>query len=336
MLKMLLLKSLSGERIERFPVWLMRQAGRYMPQYRELRAKEKDFLSFCKNVELAVKVSLLPLELLDVDAIIIFSDILVPLEPMGINVRFEEGEGPHLEWDGSVKALRKITSKDTEFVNEIIKEVKRTQDRVPVIGFCGAPWTLFAYAVEGKGKADFKKAKLFMWERREEYLEFLRLLSENLVEYLKGQVKAGADLVQVFDSWLMHMPYEDLKEYAGLLKAFFERLKRELRVPVIYFYRGSGEYLELLRHVPVDAFSVDWTVDMFSWMEKEDRAFQGNMDPSILYCAEDVIQRKVLEFLKRVPRKTKYVFNLGHGLSPDMELEKVKLLVDTVKGYKVG
>jgi len=333
---MLLLKSLSGERIERFPVWLMRQAGRYMPQYRELRAKEKDFLSFCKNVELAVKVSLLPLELLDVDAVIIFSDILVPLEPMGINVRFEEGEGPHLEWDGNVKTLRKITSKDTEFVNEIIREVKGTQDRVPVIGFCGAPWTLFAYAVEGKGKADFKKAKLFMWERGEEYLEFLGLLSENLVEYLKGQVKAGADLVQVFDSWLMHMPYEDLKEYAVLLKAFFERLKRELGVPVIYFYRGSGEYLELLRHIPVDAFSVDWTVDMFSWMEKEDRVFQGNIDPSILYCAEDVIQRKVLEFLKRVPRKTKYVFNLGHGLLPDMELKKVKLLVDTVKGYRVG
>jgi uroporphyrinogen decarboxylase len=322
---MLLLKSLSGEGIERFPVWLMRQAGRYMPQYRELRAKERDFLSFCKNVELAVKVSLLPLELLDVDAVIIFSDILVPLEPMGINVRFEEGEGPHLEWDGNVKALRKITSKDTEFVNEIIKEVKKAQDRVPVIGFCGAPWTLFAYVVEGKGKAEFKKAKLFMWERREEYFEFLGLLSENLVEYLKGQVKTGADLVQVFDSWLMHMPYEDLKEYAVLLKAFFERLKR-----------GSGEYLELLRHVPVDAFSVDWTVDMFSWMEKEDRSFQGNMDPSILYCAEDVIQRKVLEFLKRVPRKTKYVFNLGHGLSPDMELKKVRLLVDTVKGYRVG
>jgi uroporphyrinogen decarboxylase len=287
-------------------------------------------------VELAVKVSLLPLELLDVDAVIIFSDILVPLEPMGINVRFEEGEGPHLEWDGNVKALRKITSKDTEFVNEIIKEVKKAQDRVPVIGFCGAPWTLFAYVVEGKGKAEFKKAKLFMWERREEYFEFLGLLSENLVEYLKGQVKTGADLVQVFDSWLMHMPYEDLKEYAVLLKAFFERLKRELGVPIIYFYRGSGEYLELLRHVPVDAFSVDWTVDMFSWMEKEDRSFQGNMDPSILYCAEDVIQRKVLEFLKRVPRKTKYVFNLGHGLSPDMELKKVRLLVDTVKGYRVG
>ncbi len=330
---MLLLKSLAGEKLDRFPLWLMRQAGRYMPQYRELRAREGDFLSFCKNVELAVKVSLLPLELLDVDAVIIFSDILVPLEPMGIGVRFEEGEGPHLEWDGNIKALRKITSKDTEFVNETIREVKRAQDMVPVIGFCGAPWTLFAYAVEGKGKAEFKKAKLFMWERRSEYFEFLGLLSENIVEYLKGQVKAGADLVQVFDSWLMHMPYEDLKDYASVLKALFEKLKKELGVPIIYFYRGSGEYLELLREVPADAFSVDWTVDMLSWMKKDTRTFQGNLDPSLLYCTEEVLQRKVLEFLKKVPRKTKYIFNLGHGLSPDMELKKVKLLVDTVKSY---
>jgi len=333
---MLLLKSLSGEKLERFPVWLMRQAGRYMPQYRQLREKEKDFLSFCKNVGLAIKVSLLPLELLEVDAIIIFSDILVPLEPMGILVRFEEGEGPKLEWDQRVDSLRKIASKDTAFVNEIVKGVKAMQKEIPVIGFCGAPWTLFAYAVEGKGNTDFKKAKLFMWQREEDYRKFLRLLSDNLVEYLKGQVKAGADLVQVFDSWLMHMPYESLKDYVLLLKEFFQRLKQELKVPVIYFYRGSGEYLEVLKDLPVSAFSVDWTVDMLGWMERDPRAFQGNLDPSVLYCEEEVLQRKVMELLKKIPRRTKYIFNLGHGLSPDMELSKVRLLVDTVKSYRLA
>ena len=333
---MLLLKSLEGEKIERFPVWLMRQAGRYMPQYRQLREKEKDFLSFCKNVDLAVKVSLLPLELLEVDAIIIFSDILVPLEPMGILVRFEEGEGPKLEWDQRVDGLKRITSKDTEFVNEIVKGVKAVQKEVPVIGFCGGPWTLFVYTVEGKGNTDFKKAKLFMWQREEEYRKFLSLLSDNLVEYLKGQVKAGADLVQVFDSWLMHMPYENLKDYALLLKDFFQRLKQELKVPVIYFYRGSGEYLEILKGLPVSAFSVDWTVDMLGWMERDARTFQGNLDPSVLYCEEEVLQRKVVELLKKIPRRTKYIFNLGHGLSPDMELSKVKLVVDTVKKHRLA
>ncbi|WP_448588631.1 uroporphyrinogen decarboxylase [Thermocrinis sp.] len=333
---MLLLNSLSGKYIDRFPVWLMRQAGRYMPQYRELREREKDFLSFCKNVELATKASLLPLELLGVDAIIIFSDILVPLEPMGIAVSFEEGEGPRLEWDLKVDSLRRITSKDTEFVNEIVKAVKGAQKEVPVIGFCGAPWTLFAYAVEGKGNSNFKKAKLFMWQRREDYKKFIDLLAENLVEYLKGQVHAGADLVQVFDSWLMHMPYEDLKEYASLLKGFFQRLRQELNVPVIYFYRGSGEYLEVLKDLPVSAFSVDWTVDLVRWMQRDSRTFQGNLDPAVLYCDEEVIQQKVLELLKNIPRKTNYIFNLGHGLSPDMELSKVKLLVDTVKSYKLG
>lgn len=189
---MLLLDSLKGEKIPRFPLWLMRQAGRYMPQYRELRDKEKDFLSFCKNVDLAVRASLLPLELLGVDAIIIFSDILVPLEPMGVNVRFEEGEGPVLSWDGDVSSLKRISFSQVEFVGEIIRGVKGQVKGVPVIGFCGAPFTLMAYMMEGGSNRDFRKTKLFMWTKREEYKRLMNLLVENLLEYLKGQIKAGA------------------------------------------------------------------------------------------------------------------------------------------------
>ncbi|RME11814.1 MAG: uroporphyrinogen decarboxylase, partial [Aquificota bacterium] len=156
---MLLLKSLRGEKIPRFPVWLMRQAGRYMPQYRELRERERDFLSFCKKVELASRASLLPLELLGVDAVIIFSDILVPLEPMGVKVEFLEGEGPRLEWDGRVEGLKRISFSQVEFVGEIIKAVKAQVRDVPVIGFSGAPFTLMAYMVEGGSNRDFRRAK---------------------------------------------------------------------------------------------------------------------------------------------------------------------------------
>ncbi|MEJ7622259.1 MAG: uroporphyrinogen decarboxylase [Aquificaceae bacterium] len=333
---MLLLKSLKGEKIPRFPVWLMRQAGRYMPQYRELREKEKDFLSFCKNVDLASKVSLLPVELLQVDAVIIFSDILVPLEPMGVKVEFLEGEGPRLEWDGSVESLKKISFSQVEFVGEVIRRVKAQVKDVPVIGFSGAPFTLMSYMVEGRSSKDFKKTKLFMWTS-EQYADLMKLLCENLLEYLLGQIRAGADLLQVFDSWAMHLSYEDFEEYVyTYLKPFFEELKKHTDKPVIYFFRGSGSFLRALENLPVDAFSVDWTVDMVSAMKESSKAFQGNLDPTLLYCDEESLHKKTLEFLRCIPRKTKYVFNLGHGLMPDMELSKVKLLVDTVKGYRLS
>ncbi|MCS6957129.1 MAG: uroporphyrinogen decarboxylase [Aquificaceae bacterium] len=334
---MLLIKSLQGERIERFPLWLMRQAGRYMPQYRALREQERDFLAFCKNVELAVRASLLPVELLGVDAVIIFSDILVPLEPAGIGVEFSEGEGPRLQWDGKVESLKRINFSQVEFVGEIIRGVKTQVKDIPVIGFCGAPFTLMAYAIEGGSSKDFKKTKLFMWQRREECRRFVSLLVDNLLEYLKGQIRAGADVVQIFDSWAMHMPYEDFEEYAQTyLKALFQELKSFSGVPLIYFFRGSGSFLKALEGLPVDALSVDWTVDMVGAMRESSKAFQGNLDPAVLYCHEDTIVKKTHELLRCIPRKTKYVFNLGHGLMPDMDLEKVRLLVRTVKEFRLS
>ncbi|QWK19851.1 MAG: uroporphyrinogen decarboxylase [Hydrogenobacter thermophilus] len=332
----LLLKSIRGEKIERFPVWLMRQAGRYMKEYRELREKERDFLSFCKNVELAVKVSLLPLELLDVDAVIIFSDILIPLEPMGVCIEFKEGEGPVISWDRDVKALKRISYKDTDFVNEVIKGVKEAQKDVPVIGFCGGPFTLLSYLIEGRGGKDMKDTKIFMW-KQEDYHALMSLLVDNLIEYLKGQMLAGADLVQIFDSWAMYLPYEDYRDYAETyLKKLLEGIKREFNVPIIYFYRGSGSFLEVIKDLPVDVISVDWTVDMLGGMRSVHKAFQGNLDPHVLYADEETIFKKTLELLRCVPRKTRYIFNLGHGLMPDMEFNKVKFLVDAVKNFYIA
>ncbi|MFN3599590.1 MAG: uroporphyrinogen decarboxylase [Aquificaceae bacterium] len=333
---MLLLDSIKGQRVPRFPVWLMRQAGRYMPQYRSLREKERDFLSFCKNVDLAIKASLLPIELLDVDAVIIFSDILVPLEPMGVEVRFEEGEGPRLSWDGKVESLKNISFSQVEFVGEIIRGVKREVNQVPVIGFCGAPFTLMAYMLEGGSSKSYKNTKLFMWNKREDYQRLMGLLVENLLEYLRGQIRAGADLLQVFDSWAMYLSYEDFEEYAqSYLKLLFEELKKFSPTPLIYFFRGPSDFLKPLERLSVDAFSVDWTVDIIDAMRRSEKAFQGNLDPTILYAEEEVIVKRAIDFLRCIPRRSKYVFNLGHGLMPDMDLRKVKLLVDTVKGYRL-
>ncbi len=332
----LLLKSIRQEKIERYPIWLMRQAGRYMQAYRELREREKDFLSFCKNVDLAIKVSLLPLKILDVDAIIIFSDILVPLEAIGIKVRFIEDKGPVLEWDGNPKSLKKFNSKETEFVYEIIKGVKREQDEVPVIGFAGAPYTLTAYAIEGHGSKNFRKAKTYMWEREEDFKKTMEIITETLKVYIENQIKAGADVIQIFDSWLDSLP---VVEFENMVKPYlielFSYLKKNYETPLIYFFRGSSSFFDRLEGIPCDVVSVDWSVDMAEIMRRTEITLQGNLDPSLLYAKVEVIEKKVGDFLSSLPRKTGYIFNLGHGLAPDMSEEKVKFLVDTVKSFKL-
>ena len=330
----LLLRSIRGEKIERFPVWLMRQAGRYMKEYRELRAKERDFLSFCKNVELAVKVSLLPLELLSVDAIIIFSDILVPLESLGAKVEFVEGEGPKLSWNKDIYSLAKYNPEDNAFVYKVIEGVKSAQSEVPVIGFAGAPFTLASYMIEGSSSREFRKTKLFMWEREKEFQRLMEILTETLVEYVSRQIEAGADLIQLFDSWANYLSYADYEYFVyPHVEALIEELKSRYDVPLIYFFKGSSSFFELADQTSADALSVDWSVDLSILSLETDKALQGNLEPSVLYSTEEVIKHKTLELLRSIPRKSKYVFNLGHGLAPDMDFKKVKLLVDTVRSF---
>ncbi len=332
----LLLRSLRKEKIERFPVWLMRQAGRYMPEYRKLRDREKDFLSFCKNVELAIRVSLLPIEILDVDAIIIFSDILVPLESIGIDVKFLEGEGPRLEWDKNPHSLKKFNPNDVDFVFQIIKGVKEIQSKVPVIGFCGAPYTLTAYAIEGSGSKNFKNTKVFMWDKEEEFKTIMGSITKALKVYVEYQIKAGADVIQIFDSWLDSLP---VTEFETIVKPSLEDLMKYIKnnysIPLIYFFRGSSAYIDMVQDLPCDAVSVDWSVDIRKLATKTEKVIQGNLDPSVIYASEETIRKETLKLLKSVPRKTGYIFNLGHGLAPDMCQEKVKLLVDTVKSFKI-
>ena len=332
----LLLRAIRKEPIERFPVWLMRQAGRYMREYRDLRAREEDFLSFCKNVDLAVEVSLLPLKLLGVDAIIIFSDILVPLEALGVKIEFLEGEGPRLYWSGRIADLKKYNPEENAFVYKIIGRVKKEQDEVPVIGFAGAPFTLLSYLIEGGSSKDFRKTKLFMWEREYDFRKLMEMLTEVLFQYLSHQIEAGADLVQIFDSWAMHLSRSDYEDFVlPYVSELVDRLKERFDTPIAYFFRGSSSFIDLLRNSEIDVLSVDWSVDLSMEALRTEKVLQGNLEPSVLYAGEETIRFKTLELLRSIPRKTGYIFNLGHGLAPDMEFEKVKLLVETVKAFKI-
>ena len=333
----LLLRAVRNEPVERFPVWLMRQAGRYMKEYRELRAKENSFLDLCKNVELAVKVSLLPLELLGVDGIIIFSDILVPLESMGIRVEFVDGEGPKLYWSGKLSDLKAYQPDDNGYVYEIIRKLKEVQNKVPVIGFSGAPFTLASYIIEGGTSRDFRKTKLFMWEREFEFKTLMEKLTQALEKYLRAQIEAGADLIQIFDSWSMFLSRTDYEELVfPYVEELISRIKKKFDIPIIYFFRGSSSFLDLAQQTEADVLSVDWSLELPVAMLRSDKVFQGNLEPSVLYANEDTIKFKTMELLRSIPRRSGYIFNLGHGLAPDMDFDKVKLLVDTVKSYTIS
>jgi uroporphyrinogen decarboxylase len=331
------LKSLKGEKINRFPVWLMRQAGRYMPEYRKLRAKAKDFLDFCSDVELATEVTLLPEKILDVDALILFSDILVPLLPMGVEVKFVPGEGPLLK-SPPIEELKDFEPSSVSYVFETIRKVKKLSEK-PLIGFAGAPFTLGAYILEGKTSRDFREIRKTYYGERETFNLLMEKLTRMLKTYLSEQIKAGADAIQLFDSWAYIMGSEMFKNYLPYLRELFAYLKeKHPKVPLIYFFRGSGHLykeIETLEGV-IDALSIDWTLNIkTALIELENFAIQGNMDPSVLYAPDDVIERETKQLLETVfkYRKTRYVFNLGHGLAPDMEVEKVKKLVKTVKNF---
>ena len=307
-----------------------------MPEYRHLRSRVNSFLEMCKNVDLAVEVSLLPLKLLGVDGIIIFSDILVPLEALGVKLEFLEGEGPKLYWSGKVDDFKNYNLEENRYVFEIIKKLKEIQDEVPVIGFGGAPFTLASYLIESGASRDFRRTKLFMWEKGKDFKKLMNILTEVQISYLKEQIKAGADVIQIFDSWANYLSVEDYEEYVfPFVNYLIAELKDFTDVPIIYFFRGSSAFIDVVADTRVDCLSVDWSVDIPEAMNIYEKAFQGNLEPTVLYSSQDVIKGKVLSLLKRIPLKTKYVFNLGHGLAPDMDPKKVKFLVDTVKSYQL-
>jgi uroporphyrinogen decarboxylase len=313
----------------------MRQAGRYMPQYRAIRKRVSNFVELCLNPELAVEITLLPEKLLGVDALILFSDILIPLIPMGIEVEFKKGEGPHLKAP-SVEDWKRFDPEGVKEVFETVRGVKK-RSKLPLIGFSGAPFTLAAYIFEGKTAREYREIRKLFYKDRKTFHKALERLADTLAVYLNKQVEAGADALQIFDSWAGIMSPQLFEEYRPHLEGLIERVKeKHPDVPIIYFFRG-GHLFELAKKLPADALSVDWTVNLEKALRETDKTLQGNLDPTVLYADNETIKNEVQNLLSRVAavRKTKYIFNLGHGLAPDMELEKVRLLVETVKGFRL-
>lgn len=343
--KPLFLQACAGLPTERVPLWIMRQAGRYLPAYREVRAKH-DFLAMCRTPELAAEVTLQPVREFGFDAAIIFSDILLPLAPMGIDVQFVEGEGPRLA--PQVRSRKDVESlKDagfdpaTCFLGKALKIVRGElgADKA-LIGFAGAPWTMCCYAVEGKGSRDYAAVKTMMNSEPETLHALLDKITTVLVSWLRMQLESGADAFQVFDSWADALSPADYREFAlPYLRRIFEEL-RPTGKPAILFSRDAGAFAAENVRLPIDVLAVDWRVDLAALRRRHagsgPRAYQGNLDPMTLLGDRRILLEKAGRLLAENVETPGYIFNLGHGITPPTPVENVRALVDFVHAFRSG
>ena len=331
------LRACRRETTDRTPVWFMRQAGRYMPEYRALRAKH-DILTLCRTPELAVQVTLQPIDALGVDAAILFSDLLLPLEPLGVPFHFAAGEGPVVDAPvrtaADVEKLRAFEPREAHaVVLEAIRLLRRALDgRVPLIGFAGAPFTLASYAVEGGHSNHFTLTKRMMYEAPQTWHKLAALLASVVADYLRAQVEAGAQALQVFDSWVGALDAADYREFVmPHVKALFDGLK-DTGVPLIHFGTGTGHLLALQREAGGDVIGVDWRTPLDEGWDRigHDRAVQGNLEPHALFAPLPRLLARVDDVLARAGRRAGHVFNLGHGILPGTPVEHVRAVVEHV------
>ncbi len=337
----LILRALRGEQVERPPVWMMRQAGRYLPDYLKLKAKY-DFFTRVQTPELATEITLQPIDQVGVDAAIIFSDILVIPQAMGLEVLMEEGKGPSLpkviQNQQDVDAL--VTTGAEESLKYVCDALTLTRQelngRVPLIGFAGAPWTILCYMVEGKGSKTWDKAKQFAYTQPGLTHQLLQKITDITIDYLKAQLRSGADLVQVFDSWAGALSPEDFKTYA---QPYLVQIADAVSPsgPVILFPKGTWHAIEDLSKTSASGLGLDWTVT-----PQQARAFagdritlQGNFDPSKLLAPISQIQKWVKEMIDGFGTQ-RYIANLGHGITPNVPVDHARAFVDAVKGYRVS
>ena len=339
------LRALRREATDTTPVWVMRQAGRYLPEYRATRARAGNFMGLAQNPEMACEVTLQPLDRFELDAAILFSDILTIPDAMGLGLSFAQGEGPQFAHPVRIRAdIERLGVPDMEtelrYVMDAVRLIRRElHGRVPLIGFSGSPWTLACYMVEGQGSRDFARLKAMCWSEPALAHQLLDTLARSVTAYLIAQAAAGAQALMVFDTWgglLGPAPFREfslryMAQVVNALKA--DAASRDL--PVILFSKGAGQHLAAMADTGCTGLGVDWTIDLADARQAVNGrvALQGNLDPAILLASPEVIRREVRRVLDSYGNHPGHVFNLGHGITPEVDPENVKVLVDEVHAY---
>ena len=337
------LRALRKENLPIPPIWYMRQAGRYMPEYRAVRKNFKNFMDMCKNQEVCSELALQPIKAFKLDAAILFSDILTIPDAFGLGVKFVENEGPvfqnPIEKVDDIKNLMPFDPENLTYVYEAVTNIKNAlPSNIPLIGFCGSPWTLAAYSIEGRSSKDFKKTINFIKENTDESHLFLSKLTDACFLYLRKQVQAGADVIQIFDSWANILDTEDLNNFSfNYIKLLINALKNDSvtsNIPIILFARDPKCSPGALIETSADCLSLYWSMNDFDiQFARNKTALQGNLNPKILLESRDVIKTETHKLLEKFEDFPGYVFNLGHGLTPDICPEKVKYLTELVREY---
>ena len=339
------LRALTGQPVDVTPVWMMRQAGRYLPEYRATRKLAGDFMSLCQSPELACEVTLQPLRRYAMDAAILFSDILTIPDAMGLGLYFSEGEGPRFH--KTVRTAADVEqlpipdmARDLGYVTDAVSLIRRELNgSVPLIGFSGSPWTLATYMIEGSGSKDFRHAKAFMYNQPEQMHLLLDKLAQSVTAYLNAQIAAGAQAVQIFDTWGGILTTQAYREFSlAYMKKIVAGLTRESegrKVPVILFTKNGGLWLQDIADSGCDCVGLDWTIEIgrARSLIGSKVSLQGNMDPSILYSTPDSIRAEVRRVLASYGTGNGHVFNLGHGITPDVDPANVSAFVDAVHEY---
>lgn len=343
----LYLRTLRGEKVERTPIWVMRQAGRYLPEYRATRKRAGDFLTLCKSPEMACEVTMQPIDRFGLDAAILFSDILTIPDAMGLELVLEEGIGP--VFNKPIRSVEQIDAlgipdmeQDLGYVMNAVRVIRKELDgRVPLIGFTGSPWTLASYMVEGSGSKEFRRIKGLMYESPQAAHKLLQTVADSVVEYLKAQVLAGAQSLMVFDTWGGMLSTANYQEFSlRYMQQIVEQVKADEAckdVPIVLFTKGGGQWLEMMADTGCDGLGLDWTVDIAQAKARVgDRVvLQGNMDPVVMNTGEAQVQEHAMKVLEGYGQHGEndrgHIFNLGHGIQPFAKPDNMQALVQTVQ-----